>query len=115
MNITLADILDEVEDLEEIEREEEFEPVDESDIIDVREELENEAVRIQKEQQILAEREAQMKETTNLAKNMKKYEKEALVKGIPINILQNEISRRIKEKYEAIDAIKQIVESLGEY
>lgn len=61
------------------------------------------------------EQKADAEELTRLIKNMMRYEKEAVVKGIPTDILQNEITRRMNRDHKALKDVKKILIALDEY
>lgn len=102
--MTLNDILNDRKALQD-EFEEEQEP---TEYTESSEEI-NLADELEKEQKTNAE------ELKHLVKNMMRYEKEAVVKSIPTDILQNEISRRMKRDHKALMDVRKILGALDEY
>lgn len=118
MSITLMDILSNRKAMHPIEPEDatEYEEASEfADGITYAPETEKEIFRRQQEEKIRRQEEASAEVTARYVKNMKKHEKIAAVREIPTDILQNEISRRLKKDHEAKMGIKEIVDSWGSY
>ena len=59
--------------------------------------------------------EADTAKVTEVIKAMSKAEKIVAVRNMPTEILQNEISRRIKRDKEKLRGFKELVESMEEY